>query len=318
MAVFLQNNCTYPDCRRTFSNLSDLIYHVEEDHIDFSPGLIEEKERQKVQCVPLSYVLKYSQLYPRKSTDYKELSKKAIIPAKIEEYVFPEHDTVLIESEISDDSFNDEFSNEYINFSRKSSFDGHVSKEEFGSRIKKFVCPVPGCDKRYKNINGIKYHTKNSHEIKRSPINPKKMHKCHCGKSYKTIQGLKAHSITHREINVNVHKMNVVPPSQLSSSQKVTHSTYPYLHQADLLHHNFISKSETVDEDTLPYPYLKQETKINDTVECDQSNCNSHLGFFTPPYPYGNSVSNEGFSDNYILEEAISQNYQFSLAYRKY
>ncbi len=29
---------------------------------------------------------------------------------------------------------------------------------------KPFVCPVPGCKKRYKNINGMKYHAKHSHK----------------------------------------------------------------------------------------------------------------------------------------------------------
>ena len=29
---------------------------------------------------------------------------------------------------------------------------------------KPFVCPVPGCKKRYKNVNGIKYHAKHGHK----------------------------------------------------------------------------------------------------------------------------------------------------------
>ncbi|KAJ8889397.1 hypothetical protein PR048_008896 [Dryococelus australis] len=29
---------------------------------------------------------------------------------------------------------------------------------------KPFACPVPGCKKRYKNINGMKYHSKNGHK----------------------------------------------------------------------------------------------------------------------------------------------------------
>ena len=29
---------------------------------------------------------------------------------------------------------------------------------------KPFACPVPGCKKRYKNINGIKYHAKHGHK----------------------------------------------------------------------------------------------------------------------------------------------------------
>lgn len=29
--------------------------------------------------------------------------------------------------------------------------------------IRPFACPIPGCTKRYKNVNGIKYHVKNGH-----------------------------------------------------------------------------------------------------------------------------------------------------------
>ena len=28
---------------------------------------------------------------------------------------------------------------------------------------KPFACPVPGCKKRYKNVNGIKYHARHGH-----------------------------------------------------------------------------------------------------------------------------------------------------------
>lgn len=33
-----------------------------------------------------------------------------------------------------------------------------------GGNEKPFACPVPGCKKRYKNVNGIKYHSKNGHK----------------------------------------------------------------------------------------------------------------------------------------------------------
>lgn len=32
-----------------------------------------------------------------------------------------------------------------------------------GDGEKPFACPVPGCKKRYKNVNGIKYHAKHGH-----------------------------------------------------------------------------------------------------------------------------------------------------------
>ena len=28
---------------------------------------------------------------------------------------------------------------------------------------KPYACPVPGCKKRYKNVNGIKYHARHGH-----------------------------------------------------------------------------------------------------------------------------------------------------------
>ncbi|KAF4799242.1 hypothetical protein TURU_056859 [Turdus rufiventris] len=61
-----------------------------------------------------------------------------------------------------------------------------------GGDEKPFACPVPGCKKRYKNVNGIKYHAKNGH---RTQIRVRKPFKCRCGKSYKTAQGLRHHTI---------------------------------------------------------------------------------------------------------------------------
>ena len=42
---------------------------------------------------------------------------------------------------------------------------------------KRFLCTVAGCEKKYKNINGIKYT-------------------CHCGKAYKSRSGLRYHQAT--------------------------------------------------------------------------------------------------------------------------
>ncbi|MGH0161440.1 UNVERIFIED_CONTAM: hypothetical protein FKN15_064028 [Acipenser sinensis] len=61
-----------------------------------------------------------------------------------------------------------------------------------GGDEKPFACPVPGCKKRYKNVNGIKYHAKNGH---RTQMRVHKPFKCRCGKSYKTAQGLRHHTI---------------------------------------------------------------------------------------------------------------------------
>ncbi|KAK7492740.1 hypothetical protein BaRGS_00016045, partial [Batillaria attramentaria] len=54
-----------------------------------------------------------------------------------------------------------------------------------------YACPVPGCKKRYKNVNGIKYHARHGHK-KESKV--KKTYRCFCGKFYKSVQGLRNHT----------------------------------------------------------------------------------------------------------------------------
>ncbi|KAA0703043.1 Zinc finger protein 1 TAK1-interacting protein 27 [Triplophysa tibetana] len=71
-----------------------------------------------------------------------------------------------------------------------------------GGDEKPFACPVPGCKKKYKNVNGIKYHAKNGH---RTQIRVRKPFKCRCGKSYKSSQGLRHHTINfHPPVSADI------------------------------------------------------------------------------------------------------------------
>ncbi|KAH8355575.1 putative uncharacterized protein DDB_G0286901 isoform X1 [Drosophila serrata] len=105
-----------------------------------------------------------------------------------------EDEMVVTESEDSNDSWTtEEFSSEFI-MRYGSRHSGGGSNGTPGNE-KPFACPVPGCKKRYKNVNGIKYHSKNGHK---KDGRVRKGYKCHCGKSYKTAQGLKNHALhTH-------------------------------------------------------------------------------------------------------------------------
>jgi hypothetical protein len=70
-----------------------------------------------------------------------------------------EDDIMVSESEDSNESWTtEEFSSEFIMRY------GSRSSAPNGSNEKPFACPVPGCKKRYKNVNGIKYHSKNGHK----------------------------------------------------------------------------------------------------------------------------------------------------------
>ena len=81
---------------------------------------------------------------------------------------------------------------------------------------KRFLCTVPGCTKKYKNINGIKYHVKNGHNKKES-INGevKKNYLCHCGKAYKSQSGLRHHQNTqHNNIATTTNQSKPYTPIQ--------------------------------------------------------------------------------------------------------
>lgn len=82
---------------------------------------------------------------------------------------------------------------------------------------KPFKCPVIGCDKTYKNQNGLKYHRQHGHQgqnlrenpdgtfsiidpdsncpyLDNSALEKDKPYRCEvCGKRYKNLNGLKYH-----------------------------------------------------------------------------------------------------------------------------
>lgn len=92
---------------------------------------------------------------------------------------------------------------------------------------KPYKCPVPGCDKAYKNQNGLKYHKLHGHctasvmlqdtsspvafsndavvaSPKGNPVVENKPYKCElCNKRYKNLNGLKYHKAhSHRQISM--------------------------------------------------------------------------------------------------------------------
>lgn len=95
---------------------------------------------------------------------------------------------------------------------------------------KPFPCTWEGCKRRYRNINGLKYHIRSTHKKPAVVANgaaappeydtcanlgrvraealqcvlfsvrnrtPKQEHRCHCGRVYKTPHGLRQHKLTH-------------------------------------------------------------------------------------------------------------------------
>ncbi|KAI9141872.1 hypothetical protein BKA69DRAFT_368065 [Paraphysoderma sedebokerense] len=63
---------------------------------------------------------------------------------------------------------------------------------------KRYHCPADGCNKSYKNLNGLKYHIGHHHTSPECSKNLSKPHKClvdGCTKSYTSLGGLKYHML---------------------------------------------------------------------------------------------------------------------------
>uniref|UniRef100_A0A1B6BW75 C2H2-type domain-containing protein n=1 Tax=Clastoptera arizonana TaxID=38151 RepID=A0A1B6BW75_9HEMI len=232
MAVFMINICKFNGCGITFQTLGDLIQHIEDNHIDYDPQVIEQQEQQQPQCMPLSYVLRFYTDTARKEVlDIKPkvkaiVTQRPIIQASIHT-VTPngsevDDDEMMSDLEDSNDSWttSEEFSSEFI-LRYGSKMTTPISPGANGINLEKpFACPVPGCKKRYKNVNGIKYHSKNGHK---NDGKVRKGFKCHCGKSYKTGSGLKNHtSNMHNGANMTTLTTQTGEVLQVPSSQVTT------------------------------------------------------------------------------------------------
>ncbi|XP_021206529.1 juxtaposed with another zinc finger protein 1 isoform X2 [Bombyx mori] len=178
MAVFMINICKFNDCGIIFPRLTQLIEHIEDIHIDYDPEVVEQKEASQPSCIPLSYILKYISEASRRENHnappVPEVRRRLLSAPKTPSVRSStptgsemDEDEAGTHSEDSNDSWTtvEEYSSEFIlrygmrmNPNALSGALGPVAQE------KPFACPVPGCKKRYKNVNGIKYHSKNGHK----------------------------------------------------------------------------------------------------------------------------------------------------------
>ncbi|KAF7987597.1 hypothetical protein HCN44_003460 [Aphidius gifuensis] len=226
MAVFMLNICKFNSCGLTFKSLGHLIQHIEETHIDDDPDV--EQTDQQQQCIPLSYALRFltdsAKRELLKTGDYVRTinqttgsltnDNKIITPAGSE----ADEGDLTSEPEDSNDSF-EELSSDYI-LRHGTSQGVRVITKSSNNADKPFACPVEGCNKRYKNVNGIKYHKKNGHKNDGKIY---KAFKCACGKSYKTPYGLKNHAAAQHN---NCASMQLKSPQVNKKSKTVNENEY--------------------------------------------------------------------------------------------
>ncbi|XP_020793284.1 juxtaposed with another zinc finger protein 1b [Boleophthalmus pectinirostris] len=212
-ASFFSNSCRFGACGLNFDSLAELIVHIEDNHIDTDPRLLEKQEQTQPTYVALSYINRFMTDAARR--EHEALKKKVQPKSSLSRTTPPRHSNGSLTPPVTppitpSSSFRSstptgsECDEEEVEFEESDSDESWTTESAISSESilssmcmnggdeKPFACPVPGCKKRYKNVNGIKYHAKNGH---RTQIRVRKPFKCRCGKSYKTPQGLRHHTI---------------------------------------------------------------------------------------------------------------------------
>ncbi|XP_071326106.1 juxtaposed with another zinc finger protein 1b [Trachinotus anak] len=231
-ASFFSNACRFGGCGLHFDSLAELIVHIEDNHIDTDPRLLEKQEQQQPTYVALSYINRFMTDAARREHDAlkKKVQPKLSLSlsgnlSRSSVSTPPRHTSGNLTPPVTppitpSSSFRSstptgsECDEEEVDFEESDSDESWTTESAISSESilssmcmnggdeKPFACPVPGCKKRYKNVNGIKYHAKNGH---RTQIRVRKPFKCRCGKSYKTSQGLRHHTINfHPPISTDI------------------------------------------------------------------------------------------------------------------
>ncbi len=229
MAAFYKHICLWPDCGRKCSSLKELIDHIEVIHIERDPIELEKQEASQPAAIALSYVSCFFADRAAKKITKPDLGLQGGVHLNAEKKVSAlklPRKQASNEIDMDDDlcSISDAESEDSCN-SWSTNASSCQEGEEFREGKRRFVCPVQGCGKRYKNINGIKYHTKNGHSRK-SDVRPKqpkaiprqinhgdeikKGYRCHCGKVYKSQSGLRHHQNTQHGKKLGVGTKDVV------------------------------------------------------------------------------------------------------------
>eukprot|EP00794_Sanderia_malayensis_P003637 gene3637-4153_t len=229
MAAFFKHICLWPNCGRKCSSLKELIDHIEVIHIERDPIMLEKQEASQPAAIALSYVSCFfaDRAAKMKKPDIGLQSSHHHHPHDVNSHkknpglkLSRKHQTDEMEFEDEIGSVSDADSEDSSNSWSTNASSCQDGEEYRGEGTKRrFVCPVQGCGKRYKNINGIKYHAKNGHnrkaEMKQKLAKAKHSivttadglkhgYKCHCGKVYKSQSGLRHHQNTHHGKKLNV------------------------------------------------------------------------------------------------------------------
>ncbi|KAG0150006.1 hypothetical protein CROQUDRAFT_130962 [Cronartium quercuum f. sp. fusiforme G11] len=105
---------------------------------------------------------------------------------------------------------------------------GRLPRPWMPASEKPFKCSVPGCEKAYKQQNGLKYHKTHGHSPQTilTAEEESKAFVCHdlvCGKRYKNMNGLRyhyQHTGPHGALGIQLLSLGVHPPPQYPAGHK--------------------------------------------------------------------------------------------------
>ncbi|KAK6102288.1 C2H2-type zinc finger family protein [Brugia pahangi] len=276
LALLSVNICQFSGCGLNFGNLHDLLQHIEETHIPIIEDEMKKKEENAKNSLdddpskaaaltavfPISTICKlFSKLPPHKAVPinpepvklaighYRPVPwfsrKKTLASAVVGANVF---------GQAGDKSRFDQHDEESNDIYRNEDCDDY----EQGTDERRHKCPVEGCNKRYKNLQGARYHarqvhgysedngTNNAISFDLTAVMPGQVapliqsgapskyanlrpYKCsQCSKRYKTTVGLNNHvQQSHQRINNAGNpamSTNLVPVSPSAVSVSTTHN----------------------------------------------------------------------------------------------
>uniref|UniRef100_A0A8C0S7L3 JAZF zinc finger 1 n=1 Tax=Canis lupus familiaris TaxID=9615 RepID=A0A8C0S7L3_CANLF len=180
-ASFFSNTCRFGGCGLHFPTLADLIEHIEDNHIDTDPRVLEKQELQQPTYVALSYINRFMTDAARRE---QESLKKKIQPklsltlsssvSRGNVSTPPRHSSGSLTPPVTppitpSSSFRSstptgsEYDEEEVDYEESDSDESWTTESAISSEAilssmcmnggeeKPFACPVPGCKKRYKD-----------------------------------------------------------------------------------------------------------------------------------------------------------------------
>jgi hypothetical protein len=203
-------------CHKIFSDLHLLLEHYEEDHAESESEMSwtgkRKAQKEEMQCKKGRFDDWYLEALRAAATLEDQEEPQTVSPREL--FCYP----VICSSSEPEEYKPSETPHISIGVASLNSSGqvvqyGHVGRpplvNENGVVEKRYRCGVAGCDKTYKNLNGLKYHNEFGHcrpgEQPRRPCSARRVrvegddsrrYRCDvggCGKAYKNLGGLKYH-----------------------------------------------------------------------------------------------------------------------------